>query len=961
MSSTLPKGFKTTDRTQVRGRLNNPSPLNKTLRTLLVKDRNIKDEKDAEKKTKPPVPKVKSLSDIISNNIQASTDLRTITHYIKRAEQIWTTLLLKPNGDQRNLLMYDTEGSDIKNDKLHGLLIQKLETYFTTKYPIEELVPQIIKDVLFRTGSYAHVSLSHSVLDHLINGMEVDGSESFRSQAESVLVKHFVGNNWDVARNLGYIRKTRENKGSFVGFENLYNSSPNGGQEYHLVDDRLKWTFTDNPLVLKVGDLAQRMRADRLQKMAGLEDMDSAIRSVFRKKASKPHKANKNHVNAISKKTLEEEIKGLYPDRNYELNESISVRKGKFYSGNGRGIGISYHWPSEACIPVHVNGEIGKPFGFILLTDPETGEPLKNTSDVKFYQKAKGAGEAAQPKMGSINEIVNHIRTVAEGKECNEDMAWMTEFSSATLEKEFCEGFLNGDLHKDVSVSLTEENKKLFMSRALRDQGVRAIFVPAEYVTYVAVDYNRLGVGRSLVDEAKLHITRLAALDTADALAQMENAISHTLLEITPETEDFDVRNTIAMVRDEYFSANPTLHDILGYNNVSIDAILDRFKEQSLTIKVNQSDNKYTVSPDIQTRQMDREPLKSIDPALRESLLNTISGYFGLKRSWLDDTGEGNDFAIEALAEQELLRNQTADYSRIFSANITDIMRKHVRVNEPLITDLVDTIRENKTLYMKPDQTGELEVKEEAAEKINSEGDEDITVEEMDAIELVLKDFLNNFFVVLPTPAITDSLIKLEDKIEAIEKLAEIWMTMGGGAELMRRRAESIGMDVEGTIAAIKGVFLTDAFERYNLPTPFEQILSNGGAGGMVSFVSKVTDLDANVIKFLTEYHKGTRKGDKKAEKLQEKIQSEESEKLGTATGTSDDFLNNENGDSLVPQSDDMFGEGTSEEVNNGEIIENFNDDGTKASGEEQQNSETQQADEFGLDTGAKGDSLWVD
>ncbi|AEV89569.1 putative portal protein [Pseudomonas phage OBP] len=960
MSSTLPKGIKPTDRTQVRGRLNNPSPLDKSMRSLLVKDKNIRDEKDAENKTKPPVAKVKNLSDIISNNIQASVDLRTITHYIKRAEQIWTTLLLKPNGDQRQLFIYDTEQSDIKNAKLHDMLIQKVENYFTTKYPVEELAPQIIKDVLFRTGSYAHVSLSHSVLDHLINGMEVDGSESFKSQAEAVLAKHFTGNSWDRAKNLGYIRKTRETKGSFVGFESIYNPSSNREAEYNIVDDRLKWTFTDNPLVLKVGELAQRMRADRLQKMAGLEDMDSAIRSVFRKDPRKRHKVNNNHINAVSKKTLEEEIKGLYPDREYELNESTSVRKGKFYSGNGRGVGISYHWPSEGCIPVHVNGEIGKPFGFILLTDPETGEPLKNTSDVKFYQKAKGAGEATQPKMGSINEIVNHIRTVAEGKECNEDMAWMAEFSSATLEKELIEGFLNGDLHKDVSISLTEENKKLYLGRALRDQGVRAIFVPAEYVTYVAIDFSRLGVGRSLVDEAKLHITRLAVLDTADALAQVENSISHTLLEITPEEEDFDIRNTIAMIRDEYFSANPTLHDILGYNNVSIDAVLDRFKEQSVTVKVNPSDNKYAITPDITARQMERESLKGIDPSLRENLLNTISGFFGLKRSWLEDTGDGNDFAIEALADQELLRNQTTDYSRTFSRGFTDIMRKHMRVNEPLIAELVEVIRENKSLYEKPDQTGALEVKEEAAEKINNNGAEEVEVEDMEAIELVLKDFLNSFFVTLPTPAITDSLLKLEDKIEAVEKLVEVWTTMGGGVEMLQKRAEEIGLDGENIIGTMKGVLLTEAFERYNLPMPFEQILSNGNAGGMLTYISRVTDLDLNVVKFLTEWHKGTKKGDVKAEKLKDKIEKENNDSLNSLEPQEQSFLTNENGDGLVPQkpSDDMFNENLdAEQPGNETIVENFNDDGTpKEEGVEQ----VQTDNGLGDDLKGGGDDLWT-
>ena len=786
--SRLPKGVKPVDRANIRGRLKNQSPLDKSLRSLLVKDSTIRNDKDRENKTKPPLAKVKSLSEIISNNIQANNDLRTITHYIKRAEQIWTTLLLKPNGDQRNLLIYDTETSSIKNSKLHELMLQVVENYFTTKYPFEELAPQIIKDVLFRTGSYVHLSLSHAALDHLINGMEVDvaGNESFRSTTTKVLAEQFMNGDWGVAKNVGYIRKNKSTtKGSFVGFEALYGAGPEREAEYSLVDPALNFTFTDNPVVLKVGELAAKMREERLKKISGLEGLDDAINNRWTKEKGKRHKTNNNHTNAVSRKTLEQELDDLYPDRNYDKNETLSVRKGKYYTGDGRGIGIDYHWPSEADIPVNINGAIGKPFGHILLLDPETGEPLKSTTDVKFYQKTKGANdESSGPKMGSINDVIQHIRNVGAGSECDTDMQWMVDFASATLEKELVEGFLNGDLKKDVTISLTEENKKLFWSRAMRDQGVRAVFVPSDYVTYVAIDFSRLGVGRSLVDEAKLHITRLAVLDTADALAQIENSISHTLLEISPEAQDFDVRNTVSMARDEWFANNPTLHDIIGYNNVSIDAVLDRFKEQTLTIKVNPGDNQYIAAPEFNASQMVREPLKSIDRDTRENLLNTVAGYFGLKRSWLEDTGEGNDFAIEALADQELLRNQTNDYSRTFSRYFSEIMRKHMRVNEPLIGDLIDVIKENKKLYMKPDQ-GALDITDEVREKVNEEGDDDVSAEEMDVIRVILKDFMNTFFVALPTPAITDSLNKLEDKIEAVEKLATTWVELGGGSKML--------------------------------------------------------------------------------------------------------------------------------------------------------------------------------
>lgn len=967
----LPKGYKPVDRTKLKGRLKELSPLDQSLRSLLVKDPDMKNDRQVEESSKPPIAKVKSISDVISNNVQTVTDLRTITHYIKRAEQIWTALLMKPNGDQRQLLMYDSESSEVKNGKLHELLLQKVENYFTTKFPFEELAPQIIKDVLFRTGSYAHVSMSHAVLDHLINGMEITGSESFKSNTQAILTQHFINDDWKQARNFGYIRKVKRTGHALSGLESLYGGTVQRDPEYKMVHEDLNWTFTDNPIVIKMGELTQSLRKERLDSMSGMEGIQSAISSVFRKEKGKRHKTNNNHINAPDKKGLAEALDELYGNRNYGHIESLSVRKGKFYTGNGRGIGIDYHWPTESCIPVHVNGEIGKPFGFILLTDPDTGSPLKTVSDVKYYQtsgKSGGAGGVGSaPAVNSINDVIQHLRQVAAGGECTQDMGWMAEFASATLEKEFVEGFFNGDLGKDVTISLTEENKKLYMSRALKSQGVRAVFVPSEYVTYVAVDWNRLGVGRSLVDEAKLHIARLAVLDTANALAQVENSISHTLLEITPEEEDVDIRNTVSLLRDEWFSGNPTLHDILGYNNVSIDAILDRFKEQSLTVKVNASNNPHTVNPDITASQMEREPLKSIDPESREQLLNTIAGFFGLKRSWLEDTGEGNDFAIEALADQELLRNQTTEYSRLFSQYFTDIMRKHMRVNEPLIGELVETIKENKTLYMKSDQTGELDVKEDAEEteeevKVKSkkkkgkkeeeenteEVVEEVVEEETDSdleqIELVLTDFLNTFFVLLPTPAITDSLNKLEDKLEAVEKLVESWVNLGGGSKMLKRRAEEAGLNGDDIVENMKAILLNEAFERFNLPMPFEAVLNKGKTGGMMTYINKAVDLDTNVISFLTEWEKNISKNTKKIDKLKERV---------------DKANNPESLDEFAGNGEDTTGDAT--EVQTGEeVIEGA--DGAEETKEFETNSEDLEAGKADLneDTKPEGsDDIW--
>ncbi|WAX22121.1 hypothetical protein AVP1_0011 [Aeromonas phage AVP1] len=899
--SGLPKGFKPIDRAALSSRTKNPSPLEKGLQALLVRDREHRSEKRVEESAKAPIRKVKRLSEIISSNIQAANDLRTVTHYIKRAEQIWTTLLLKPNGNQ-DILQYDTTSSAVKNGKLHDALLQRVENYFTVEYPFEEMPAQIIKDVLCRTGSYVLLNLPHSALDHLINGYELAGTESFKTVATAQLSQVYADETYTKVRNIGFIRKTKP-ANELTGFESLYGKLPEAGAEYNLVNDALGWTFTDNVNVLKVGEVKQKLRADRLASLAGQETLQTVLGNVFEKKKHTRHKTNANNVAIAEKKSLDQQLSKLYPNRNFGYNEHLSVRQSKFYTGTGRGLGVTYHVPSEACIPVHVNGEIGKPFGYILMVDPKTGEYLKSTSDSKFYN----TGGTQRPAFGSVNEMANHIRQIAQGEECNLDMEWMVEMSSAILEKEFIEGFINGDLEKSVTVSLSENNKKLFLSRAFKQQGVRCVFVPAEYVTYIAVDFSNAGIGRSLVEEAKLHITRLAILETADILANVENAISHSELRIGLEKEDVNARNTIALVRDEYFANNPTLHDIMGYNNVSIDAVLDRFKEQSLTIKVDAGDNKHVIAPTIETSQMQREPLKTIDPSSKEGLLNTIAGYFCLKRSWLEDTGEGNDFAIEALADQELLRNQTAEWSRLFSGFFSDFMKKHIRCNEPLLTDLITIIKENKALYSKPDQTGSLhaqrdseEVKEEAQElevegtkkgkkkkeeeqdpeNVEGDGVEVITPEEqsqeIDDVEMVLLDFINNFFVELPSPAINETINKIEDKIESINKLVSAWIEMGGGVKFIEKKAEELNIEPDELLGQIKAALLQHAFERFNIPSPFEMILNNGDGGGMLSMVNDITNLQCNVIKFLGEYVKGQEKPRREMKKLVEKKEKQD-------------------------------------------------------------------------------------
>lgn len=918
----LPKGYKTYgDKTKFLGSLKTLSPAQQEIRMLMVQDPTIKDSKGVNQRTIPNIPKLKRLSDSISNGIQSQTNLRNITPYIKRAEQIWLTLLLKPNGIETDLLVYDTVDSDLKNTKLHSLLLQKVKNHFSSTYPFQDILPQIIKDVMFRTGSYALLNLPHAALDHMINGMaEVEGKESYQQRLagleSAVRRNYFVEGNYKKAKNLGWIRKEKVNTMN-DGFESLFKNTDKGS-EFDLVDSRLGWSFTDNPIVLKVSELRQKVIDDNLRGTMGSESLDSVVSTAF-KKGKGGQQGSANSVGITSEDVYEQFIKRMYPGRTYTQHESLSVRHEQYYSGSGRGVGIRFHIPSEACIPVHQNGDKNLPIGYILLTDPDNGYFLKTTGDVNYYSSNKNRSDKVENRVGrgTLNDVISNIKNIAEGRDCEIDMDWAIDMVNGLLEKEITESFMNGDKAVPITLSLTEANKKIYLARALKNQGVRSIFVPAEYITYFALDFNDMGIGKSLVEEAKMIITRVAILDIADTAANLANATSKTVLTMDIEEENFAPTELILQAREKYLQDNPSLLNYVGFAQIPIDRIVDGIKETLVRVKVNANDNPNIINPNFDEQQEERNGLKPVDNDSREKALNSLSSYFDLKRSWLEDSEQGNDFAIEALADQELLRNITIERSRAFSLLISDHFGKHIRSNEYLMSSLVETIMENKTLYNKPDSEAGSD-----SFKITDggEGKENVENNEENRVKMVLKDFLNNLDVRLPIPTSIESYTKLVDKLEAAEKLVVGWKEIGVAKGLLERTLHDMGLDETDKIngkegdagshvmGIIESVLRREAYRKLGIAIPFDEIVSDGKTGGLMDFINDATTQRDNVVTFIDHLFTAFAKTDKRigtiAARLKKKMgvgDDENEENPEDQNGG--DFENNTDGD--VPPTDD--------------------------------------------------------
>lgn len=918
-------------------------------------DRVTEKDRLGRKGTNIPETKLKKLSDIISKNINSIADLRVITPYIDKAELLWRTILLYPNGKQDRILNYDTSPSSIKSTPLHDVLLPIWVDYFTNDYKIESRLPDIISDVLINSGSYTFFSLSRPGLDYLINGSElshISGNESFKNRAIEELSKEFIS---DTSTN-----KVRVlNKGLFVtsnasnikqvsGLEGLINDfTPKQEPEFNLLGDLtkdglegLEITLTDNPAVLYLQRLNQLKINKRTSNVVGVENLDSIIGDL------REEKRNKKKVDTTTINMTDEEAQQLanelYNERNIAKQSTQFVKDNDSLSTQPYGRGITFEPPPEAVIPVIINRGNSMSQDAIILLD-EDGNFLKTTQDPDFYQGKVNQDVESKPKPGTNDYIIAGLRKIHSGEPCDFDMSEFAEVVRDNLINKFMGSIISGK-GESISITIDEEVNKIFLARMFKKQGVRCLYVPGEAITYITLKRNNLGLGQSLVTSAKPHLARLAAFDIADTLANIEGAQPHNRLNIRLEEHDPDPHQSIATARASYFRSNPRLHDMLAQAQLSIPQIVDAMRESTLTITVDTGENKHIAVPESTIERLDKDNFKPVDDDSRQHALDQIANYLMFPRSWLDITEDGNNFKIEAVTENEIVYNQAVTWAESLSEQLMDAMRKHVRVNATLLKKLVEAIKDNKKLWV-PDSKVKLEGEDGAA------------------IKLILTDFLNGIYCEMPTPQSVERTDKIVSSLEAVDKLVNSWVELSAIGDNLERVATMLNITAEHYSpdeikAKLTAAFKLEAFRRYNLPMPFDDAVTVGNSG-IATLVQEIINQHADTAEFLAGLVIGKIESDKKTHKtfakklakaqetyeaLNNEIEEEEEENADDGFGTGGGETSAEEEDGGFDETEEDTEEGTEEDTSTEESAE---EEDTEVDTEEEESTDGQEDEDY--------------
>lgn len=811
--------------------------------------------------------KLERLSNILANNINAADDLRAITPYIDRAELIWSSLLLYPNGEKKeDIITYSTKPSKRKNSVLHNSLLKIWKEYYTNDYKIEDELRPMVDDMLWNTGSHATLTLSRLNIDYLINGMEIVGREGKESLTDQSVFQATNGNyvydkteeRFKVINTGKYVLPPTMDKlaaHNMQGMESFF-GKPTGDRQVEfdilkgtkLDGTGFKITLSDNPSLLADKFINDKRKEFNEHDYSGNESFGSLIKSMVGndptdgadkaiqvqndEDLSKSKKGTKKPKDPVAKTTnldmsqINSIQNDLFPYRRAPQQFIQFVKQDIDFNAENYGTPIEFHVPSSAIIPVHINGNVKKQKDFIILFDQETGEFLNPVNDFQFYQSNKKNNDNITNKntQGSTNSIIENLKTIQQGKDCDFDMTDFSQLTKSLLIEQFTKSILSGR-SGSISIELDEEVNKIFLARMFRGQGIRCLYVPGEHVTYAAFKYSRLGLGQSLTQSAKMHIARLAAMDLADTMANMEMAQSTNKMRIAIDKDDPTPEATIAIAREVFFRANPRFYNVLATSQMSIPILVDAFKELSLTLEIDAGDNPHLPVPQITVEPMERQNFRRVDNDSRNEVLNKISNYFFLPKSWLDVGDDNNNFQIEALTEHRLVYNQAVNWQEMLCGFIIERERKNVKNNRPLLKELIECIQENQKLWV-------------------SDGDEEIEAKDSAAkIEIILQDFINTITCNLPVPSAMENANKIKDGLATTTDLVEQWFASSGKIALIKKSLDVLGMSEQFDDETITNLVKADLFKRahklLNIPSPFEES-TDDGAGGIASIVESI-------------------------------------------------------------------------------------------------------------------------
>lgn len=624
------------------------------------------------------------ISDMTANDVNDARSIFQLLPETQLAMQILTSSILSPKDMVTVSVNFALEQNRF-NGELASAMQGVIQEHFEKVYKISDLLTPSLEDSLFMTGSYPLLILPENSIDAAINSVGRVSMESIKDQVEN-----------DELTHLGYLANPVTPTGGKMnlGLEALSGQGSYGTQTYKpattltlnvveedgdlKVGEKLEidamLDVVDNPSILKMPALRERMAQDRIEAIMSKQKMLQVNGFQF----------------AVSQESF-----GAYTEYNLGTRRKLSqahvpleiIKTNHEIARDTIGHPTVMKVPSESVIPVHQPGAPRKHLGYFILLD-ELGNPI-NSVDQRDYFTDMANSLNTNSSMGS--QILAQAKRALMGQETSRqsEIEEMARVYGRMVDRELTQKLQAGPYGTQMEVTAPEEIYRVMFARRMAHQRTKVLYVPAQMMVYIAFDYNKYGIGQSLLQQSKvLGGIRVVSL-LADAMAGIKNSINRTQLAIQLEPTDPNPSQTVEFLTHEFAKTRQGIFPLGATNPVDINSYLQR---ASIDVVVTGNTRFPEVKMDVTERQSNRvKPDTDFTDKLRDAHLQAM----GLSPDMVD-AGQGADFATSVLANNLLLAKRVLTYQTEFEGFLNDFIIKYVLADGALMAELRELVEKNR-------------------------------------------------------------------------------------------------------------------------------------------------------------------------------------------------------------------------------------------------------------------------
>lgn len=523
-------------------------------------------------------------------------------------------------------------------------LIEDLQAHFTTIYDLEAKLPKIVNEALFTKGAWVTLLLPPDEIDTLISG----------------------------------------------GLDNT------------LALESLTSGFNQSKDLFEKSETSK----DRLDKL-GLDGITTNL-SVLRRPKIESGKLH-NKVNALTMESMGYNVAlSQSADERFKKVATLGLKKPRRpeeYRNNPIPIKV----PADAILPIPEPSNPEEHIYYLIPID-EKGNIVSKATDSDYVGDLEAKIKESMAQMTNTNnksdpngysgyQIVKGAVSDGDTKR-DTDPGDFIEAYKLAVEKPIIEALKNNDIVDD-SIDLKGDSSfyRIMLARALKKKKTRILVVPADYVCYIAFDYNTLGQGVSLIEKNMFWASLRAVLKIADMMAAVTNAIPGTEYEVTFDETDEDPVGTIEMLMHELAAFSASSFPI-GSTNPS--DIITSIQRAATRLKINGGEKYANTSIEKTDTQRQRARM---DSDLDESTKRMYFTGLGVPVEAVDRLLEGETAtglilsdlmaAKRAMERQGILRRHVEHLIRLYIMLSPDLYGriKNVVKNQNKVDDFIWSLR----------------------------------------------------------------------------------------------------------------------------------------------------------------------------------------------------------------------------------------------------------------------------